>query len=112
MTIRNKVRLGQVLRMKYSGSKNDPNPTIVYLTTLKHKNGHQIVSGFNLNYLSTFKDQQNIIQFVRQFNDPQTAYTAVKVYFPDYTTSYRVYREDLINSANILDTSTAKLKKI
>lgn len=112
MTIRNKVRIGQVLRMKYSGSQNDPNPTIVYLTTLKHKNGHQIVSGFNLNYLDTFQKQQSLISAVRQFSDPQIAYAAVKNYFPDYLPAYRVYREDLITGANILDTSTAKLKNI
>lgn len=112
MTIRNKVKMGQVLRMKYAGSQNDPNPTIVYMATLPHKNGHQIVSGFNLNYLETFQKQQAIISIIRQFSDPQIAYTAVKNYYPDYLNSYRTYVENRITSASILDTSTAKLKKV
>lgn len=104
--MRIKAKTGDIIRMKYSNSKNDPNPTIVYLATIKSKNGNTLVTGFNLNYIDSFKHQMTLIEFVKNFPDGLQAYDATKIQYPNFTESYRVYSEKNITSAFFI-----KLKK-
>lgn len=87
-----KVSIGDVINFSYKNYKEDPKPSVVYLTSGRNDDGEFIVTGFNLNFLKRINDQIELVKIVRRHTNPKTAYSAVAS-TPRYAKCYRVYSE-------------------
>jgi len=79
------------INFKASNSK-ETNPTVLYLTQMKSEQNNVLISGFNLNYVIGAGNQLKLIELVRSFKNPKTAYLAA-VKIPMFAKAYRVYNE-------------------
>lgn len=114
MQLKSKAKLGDVIKIKYAWSKHDPRPTIIYLATMRAQNGNSIVSGFNLNYLKSFKKQKLLIKLVNDFKNKKAidAYDFIRDNYSDLAQVYRCYKEKSIYNAYKIDLDTAKLTRL
>lgn len=107
-----KAKIGDILRLNYSNYKHDPKPTIVYMATVLAQNGHKIISGFNLNYLKSIKEQDLLISYIRKYNNALEAYKSVKANHPKWIKFFRTYVQTNVKSAYRLNDKNFKVEKI
>lgn len=107
-----KAKIGDILRLNYVNSKHDPKPMIVYMATVLAQNGHRIISGFNLNYVRSLKEQNSLIEYVRKYSNALEAYKSIKVNHPKWIKSFRTYIQTDVKTAYRLNDKNFKLEKL